>query len=531
MPKILVVDDETVITTQLEEHLTFMGYEVVGSASSGEEAIDMARDLKPDIILMDIVMQPGGLDGIDATEMIQAGQDIPVIFLTAFANDKYVERAKNAQPFGYILKPFQEKEVRACIEVALHKKETERQLRESEERHRSVVDTAGEAIIIVDSRRNIISWNHAAEKMFGYTTAEATGKPFTLMIPERLRKELEHEMNRMVSTGTSAMPGKMVEYTGLRKDGSEFPIEFYLTTWKAREEIFFTIITADITARKCIEEILAMERASLAERVRERTAELSEANAELSRALHLKDEFLAIMSHEVRTPLNVILGMTEVLQEKTYGPLNDQQLSSLCAIKKSGHRLLGLLTDILDLSQITAGVVELNMTLIPVESICQATLQLITPLAHEKRLKVLSSFDRKVTIMQTNGRYLHQVLMNLLNNAIKFTPEGGKIGLDVKGDAEKQVVHFTVWDTGIGIAEEDMARLFQSFVQLDSSLSRGYEGAGLGLSLAYHIVDMHGGSISVESEVGKGSRFTVSLPWWESGDREMGRWGDREIGR
>ena len=265
--------------------------------------------------------------------------------------------------------------------------------------------------------------------------------------------------------------------------------------------------------------------------MRERTAELSEANAELSRALHLKDEFLAIMSHEVRTPLNVILGMTEVLQEKTYGPLNDQQLSSLCAIKKSGHRLLGLLTDILDLSQITAGVVELNMTLIPVESICQATLQLITPLAHEKRLKVLSSFDRKVTIMQTNGRYLHQVLMNLLNNAIKFTPEGGKIGLDVKGVAEKQVVHFTVWDTGIGIAEEDMARLFQSFVQLDSSLSRGYEGAGLGLSLAYHIVDMHGGSISVESEVGKGSRFTVSLPWWESGDREMGRWGDREIGR
>ncbi len=513
MPKILVVDDEMIITTQLEEHLTFMGYEVVGSAASGEEAISMARDLRPDLILMDIVMQPEGLDGIDAAEMIQTDQDIPVIFLTAFADDKYVERARNVEPFGYILKPYQEREVKACIEVALHKKEIERQLRESEERHRSVVETAGEALIIVDRRGNIVSWNHAAETMFGYSTAESAGQPFTLMIPERLRRKLEHEMNQIVATGKSAMPGKMVEYTGLRKDGSEFPIEFSLSTWKTREEIVFTIITADITERKRIEEALAAERASLAERVKERTAELSKAHAELVHAVRLKDDFLASMSHEFRTPLNVILGMTEILQEKIYGPQNDQQLSYLRQIEESGQRLLALITDLMDSSQIRTGELELHITPVSVELICQAGLRFLNQAAHKKQLKVAFMCDSTVTTIQADEHRMKHVLVELLNNAVRFTPQGGTIGLDVEGNPEKRVISFSVWDTGIGIAKEDLERLFQPFVHVDSSLSRGYEGAGIGLSLAHHIVAKHGGSIAVESEEGKGSRFTVSLPW------------------
>jgi len=521
MHRILVADDEAVITTQLEERLTFMGYEVVGNASCGEEAIDMARDLKPDIILMDIVMQPGGLDGIDATESIQADQDIPVIFLTAFADDNYVERARNVQPFGYILKPFQEREVKACIEVALHKKEIERQLRESEERYHSVVETAGEAIIIVDRQGNMLSCNHAAETMFGCSTAEATGKPFTLMIPERLRKELEHEINQIVSTGKSAMFEKMVEYSGLRKDGREFPIEISLTSWKAREELFFTIIAADISERKRIEEALAAERASLAQRVQERTAELSKINVELIHAVRLKDDFLASMSHDFRNPLNVILGMTQILQENMYGLLNAQQLSYLRQIEENGQRLLALITDLMDSSQIRTGELELHIAPVSVESICQVGLRFLNQAARKKQLKVAFMCDSAVTTIQADEHRMKYVLVELLNNAVRFTPEGGTVGLEVEGDAEKHVVFFSVWDTGIGIAQEDMQRLFQPFVHLNSSLSRGYEGAGIGLSLARHLVDMHGGSISVESEVGKGSRFTVSLPWRNSGDREI----------
>jgi PAS domain S-box-containing protein len=272
-----------------------------------------------------------------------------------------------------------------------------------------------------------------------------------------------------------------------------------------------TTIT-DITDRKQAEEALQEAHDELEVRVQERTAELSRVNAELVRTNQLKNEFLATMSHELRTPLNVILGMSESLQEEFYGPLNNRQLSFLRMIKESGHHLLALINDMLDLSKIEAGILELDIDLISAESICQAVLQSIKQVAQKKRLKVSFMFTTHVTTIRADKRRLKQILINLLSNAVKFTPEDGEIGLEVDGDTEQQMAHFTVWDTGIGIAQEDIKKLFQPFVQLDGSFSRKYGGAGLGLSLVYRMVEMHGGSVSVESDVGKGSRFTVSLP-------------------
>ncbi len=253
MYRIMIVDDDVIITKLLEDLLTSIGYKVVESVSSGEEAVDMAKRLRPDIILMDIVM-PGRLDGIEASEMIKAELDIPVIFLTAYTDDKFVKKAKTVEPFGYIVKPFQEKEIKAAIELALYKKDIERQLRESEERYRSVIDTAIESIITVDSRGNIASWNRAAETMFGYSADEVVDKPFTFILTKQLKKDLKNEMNRILSTGKSNIIGKTIEYYGIRKDGSEFPMEFCLTTWKTKEGIFFTIIVRDIAKRKRIED-------------------------------------------------------------------------------------------------------------------------------------------------------------------------------------------------------------------------------------------------------------------------------------
>lgn len=153
------------------------------------------------------------------------------------------------------------------------------------------------------------------------------------------------------------------------------------------------------------------------------------------------------------------------------------------------------------------------MSQVSIESICESSLRFVKQEAHMKQLKVSSSFDTAVTTLQADERRLKQILVNLLNNAVKFTNEDGEIGLDVAGDAEQQMVHFAVWDTGIGIPREHMEKLFEAFVQLDSSLSRQYTGTGLGLALVRRLVELHGGSVSVESEVGKGSRFTVSLPW------------------
>jgi PAS domain S-box-containing protein len=268
------------------------------------------------------------------------------------------------------------------------------------------------------------------------------------------------------------------------------------------------------------------ERTLLAQRVDERTAELSRANAELARAVRTKDEFLANMSHELRTPLNAILGLTESLQEYVYGPLNERQSKTLHTIETSGRHLLDLINDILDLAKIEAGKMELNLDTVTISMVCQSSLQFIKQQAKKKHINVTFAPQEESGNIQADVRRLKQILVNLLSNAVKFTPDGGEIGLDVAIEHEQERVVFAVWDNGRGIAREQMGRLFKPFVQLDSSLSREYVGTGLGLALVARLTEMHGGSVSVESEVGKGSRFTVALPLQRGGVQAEETGGD-----
>jgi signal transduction histidine kinase len=237
------------------------------------------------------------------------------------------------------------------------------------------------------------------------------------------------------------------------------------------------------------------------------------ANAELEHAARHKDEFLASMSHELRTPLNTILGMTETLQEGIFGTITDEQTEALGDIEASGRHLLALINDILDLSKMGAGKLDLQIEEVELVVVAQASLRLISQLAHQKDLRIVSSLDTTVGMLQADARRLKQMLVNLLSNAVKFTTEGGAIGLEVVGDAAAQCVNLTVWDTGIGIAAEDLPRLFQPFVQLDSRLARQYNGTGLGLILVQRMAALQGGSVAVESTLGQGSRFIITLPW------------------
>ena len=269
----------------------------------------------------------------------------------------------------------------------------------------------------------------------------------------------------------------------------------------------------EVADRKRAEAALEVERAQLARRVEERTADLRTANAELARAARMKDEFLASVSHELRTPLNAILGISEALQEEVFGAMNEKQIGSLRGIEESGRHLLALINDILDLSKVEAGKLELELAPMPVEAVCQASLRMVKQNAHKKRLHIHSAYDSQVTTFVADERRVKQVLVNLLSNAVKFTPEGGEIGIEVVGDEEANAVLMTVWDSGIGIAKEHLQQLFRPFVQLDSRLSREYAGTGLGLSLVLRMMELHGGSVAVHSEVGRGSRFTISFPW------------------
>jgi PAS domain S-box-containing protein len=251
---------------------------------------------------------------------------------------------------------------------------------------------------------------------------------------------------------------------------------------------------------------------NLEHRVADRTAELNHTNAELEHANRVKDEFLANMSHELRTPLTSILGLSESLLEQRRGLLNEHQQKSLEIIESSGYHLLELINDVLDLSKIEAGKFDFYPQTILVDEICRSSLAFVRSQAAKKSIAITYIQSISISRIFADPRRLKQILVNLLSNAVKFTPENGEVILQVNADLEQDLIKFSVIDNGIGISDHDLRRLFQPFVQVDSGLSRPHEGTGLGLALVQKLTDLHGGSVQVASEVGKGSRFMVSLP-------------------
>ncbi len=259
-------------------------------------------------------------------------------------------------------------------------------------------------------------------------------------------------------------------------------------------------LAVDITERKEAERALQASR-----------EELEGLNAALRKAARAKDEFLASMSHELRTPLTGVLGLTEALRDGTLGPLNEGQKAALSTVEESGRHLLALINDILDLSSADTGRLELRRERTLLADVCRNALSLIRGMAARKRQRLAFEPVAPDLVLDADPRLLKRVLVNLLGNGVKFTPEGGSVVLRLE-EAPDSGARITVADTGIGIAREDFPRLFSLFTQLDGGLARQHGGAGLGLVLVQRMVRMLGGTVEVQSEVGRGSRFTVVLP-------------------
>ncbi len=274
--------------------------------------------------------------------------------------------------------------------------------------------------------------------------------------------------------------------------------------YDAQGRILLGVVTAqDITQRK---------HADLAAQAHAEA--LSRINTELSRALRHKDEFLATMSHELRTPLNGILSFADLLTEQIAGPLTERQLRQVKHIETSGQHLLALINDILDLAKVESGHLDITVETHPIAVICESSLLFIREIAIRKRVQVSFVCQNTTSVMETDGRRLKQMLVNLLGNAVKFTPAGGQVRLEVAINAEHEQITFVVEDTGIGIAAEDLGRLFQPFTQIDNSLTRQHEGTGLGLALVRRLANLMGGNVRIESAgIGKGSVATLILPW------------------
>ena len=265
------------------------------------------------------------------------------------------------------------------------------------------------------------------------------------------------------------------------------------------------------------------ERKQAQQQLSERNQQLAVSNTELARVTRLKDEFLASMSHELRTPLNAILGMTEGLLEGVFGETNNEQSEALQTIERSSSHLLELINDILDLSKIESGQIELDYKPTAAAALCQSSLAFIKQQALKKRIQIEMQLPANLPDLLVDERHIRQALINLLNNAVKFTPEGGRITLTVSGPNLSDATNLpeglspnrlsiTVADTGIGIPPDHIETIFQPFVQIDSALNRQYPGTGLGLALVERIVRLHGGDVDIISEVGVGSRFTINLP-------------------
>ena len=255
----------------------------------------------------------------------------------------------------------------------------------------------------------------------------------------------------------------------------------------------------------------------LEQRVEQRTIELKAAKEVAERANQAKTSFFNYMSHELRTPLNAIMGMTEALQSLLCGDLNQKQLRCLQTIERGGNHLLELIDDILDLAKIEAGKLELHCNPIEIEHLCSSSLLLVEPQANKKQIQLEVHIAPNLPKLMVDERRMRQVAINLLNNAVKFTPVNGRIALavaqiDADLEGNTSIVRITVTDTGIGISAEDLEKLFQPFVQIDSAVNRRAQGTGLGLNLVRQIVELHGGKISVTSEVNVGSCFAIDLP-------------------
>ncbi|MBF2067082.1 MAG: response regulator [Calothrix sp. C42_A2020_038] len=365
----------------------------------------------------------------------------------------------------------------------------------------SIFETVSDGIFIYDLDTNsLVEANPAACKMHGYSYEELLSTPKT----QYVHPDSHYLFDEFLKT-VKQEHEYFTKAIGVRKNGTLFDGEVKGKIVKSHGRNFALYCVKDISASKRLEKAL--------EKVKQRTEELAQMNAELARATRMKDEFLANMGHELRTPLNVILGLSEGLADEVYAPLPDKQKKAILNIQNCGQHLLELINDILDLVKIESGKLEVKKNCVDINSFLSNIHLVIHQQANKKAINLSFQISPDIDKVWFDEIRIHQVLINLLSNAVKFTAEKGKIKTTVDVDKEAKQIYFRVSDTGIGIDASNIHKLFQPFVQIDSSLSRNYSGTGLGLALVKKIIDMHDGSITVSSEVGRGSCFTVSLPY------------------
>ncbi len=377
-------------------------------------------------------------------------------------------------------------------------------LAQSEAMNRAIMESALDCLISIDSEGKVLDFNPAAERTFGFGRDEIVGKPMVdYIIPEKYREAHRNGLARYLETGQGKVIGTRVEITALRSDGTEFPVELAIKPIQLGDRLIFTAFLRDITDLK------------------DSMAELVEAKQVAERSMKAREMFLANMSHEIRTPMNAILGMAHLLRNT--GPTAEQS-QYLAAIHRSAESLLALINDVLDIAKIESGRIQFEHIAFRLHETIDNVCEMVRLDADDKGVGLsVHVGDDVPSVLRGDPVRLTQVLLNLVTNALKFTPTGG-VSVNVQcvsRDDGEALLEFEVADTGIGIASDQLERIFESFTQARSDTTRQYGGTGLGLAIVRELVERQGGRVSVASEEGEGSKFTVRIPYEIAADTNL----------
>ena len=493
--RVLIVEDERIVAADLAGTLGGLGYEVVASVATGEDAVTRASELAPDLVLMDIRLG-GQLDGIQAAALIKRHRDVPVVFLTAHSDDETLTRAIGTGPLGYLVKPFREPELRCAIELALHKHEIDRRLQDREQWLVTTIRSIGDAVVATDPEHRITFLNPVAQALIGWTEASAIGQTLDdilRMVGERTGIPIENPLRRaMASKQVATLPS---DATLVGRSGTTPINDSAAPILDDKGSVLGGVMVfRDVTEQRRMEDDMRRLNAELEARVSERTIQLEAANKEL-------EAFSYSVAHDLRAPLRGINEFSQALIEDHAANLGVEGLGHLQRIRAGTRRMGQLIDDLLGLARVARA--ELRTSTVNLSELATEIAGELTPI-RDARITIEPG-----VIAHGDGRLLRVVLTNLLTNAWKFTGKVATPEITFGLTTSEGAPVYYVRDNGAGFDMSCASNLFGAFQRLHAISD--FEGTGIGLAIVKRIVHRHGGRIWAEGEVGRGATFSFTL--------------------